>query len=39
MIDTGLIIFPMSLYNKLEVDLKNFNFKGLAKLRPLRPGH
>ena len=29
--------FSYELYNKLEVDLKNFNFKGLAKLRPLRP--
>lgn len=29
--------FSYELYNKLEVDLKNFNFKGLAKLKPLRP--
>ena len=29
--------FSYELYNKLEIDLKNLNFKGLAKLRPLRP--
>jgi len=29
--------FSYELYNKLEVDLKNVNFKGLAKLKPLRP--
>ena len=29
--------FSYELYNKLEVDIKNFNFKGLAKLKPLRP--
>jgi hypothetical protein len=29
--------FSYELYNKLEVDLKNINFKGLAKLKPLRP--
>jgi hypothetical protein len=29
--------FSYELYNKLEIDLKNLNFKGLAKLKPLRP--
>jgi len=29
--------FSYELYNKLEVDLKNFNFKALARVRPLRP--
>jgi len=29
--------FSYELYNKLEIDLKNFNFRGLSKLRPLRP--
>jgi len=29
--------FSYELYNKLEIDLKNINFKGLARLKPLRP--
>src|SRR4051812_38715131 len=29
--------FSYELYNKLEIDLKNLNFKGLSKLKPLRP--
>jgi hypothetical protein len=29
--------FSYELYNKLEIDLKNLNFKGLARLKPLRP--
>ncbi|HEY2722321.1 MAG TPA: DUF5686 family protein [Chitinophagaceae bacterium] len=29
--------FSYELYNKLEIDLKNLNFKGLSKLRPLKP--
>ena len=29
--------FSYELYNKLEVDLKNVNFHGLAKIKPLRP--
>ena len=29
--------FSYELYNKLEIDLKNFNFKKFAKLKPLRP--
>ena len=29
--------FSYELYNKLEIDLKNLNFRGLAKLKPLRP--
>ncbi|HXL55292.1 MAG TPA: DUF5686 family protein, partial [Chitinophagaceae bacterium] len=29
--------FSYELYNKLEIDLKNLNFKGLSKLKPLKP--
>ncbi len=29
--------FSYELYNKLEIDLKNLNFRGLARLKPLRP--
>ncbi|MBS1654425.1 MAG: carboxypeptidase-like regulatory domain-containing protein [Bacteroidetes bacterium] len=29
--------FSYELYNKLEVDLKNFNFNKIAKFKPLRP--
>ncbi len=29
--------FAYELYNKLELDLKNFNFEKLGKLKPLRP--
>jgi hypothetical protein len=29
--------FSYELYNKLEVDLKNINFKSLSKLGPLKP--
>ena len=29
--------FSYELYNKLEIDLKNLNFRGLAGLRPFRP--
>ncbi len=29
--------FSYELYNKLELDLKNLNFKGIAKFKPLRP--
>ncbi|HEY0433944.1 MAG TPA: carboxypeptidase-like regulatory domain-containing protein, partial [Chitinophagaceae bacterium] len=28
--------FSYELYNKLEIDLKNLNFRGLARLKPLR---
>ena len=29
--------FSYELYNKLEVDLRRVNFKGLSRLRPIRP--
>ncbi|MDP4261067.1 MAG: DUF5686 family protein [Bacteroidota bacterium] len=29
--------FSYELYNKLEVDIKNFNFKRIAKFKPFRP--
>jgi hypothetical protein len=29
--------FSYELYNKLEVDLRRLNFKGLSRLRPIRP--
>jgi len=29
--------FGYELYNKLEIDLKNINFKGLSKIKPLKP--
>lgn len=29
--------FSYELYNKLEIDLKNLNFKGLSRLKPLKP--
>jgi len=29
--------FSYELYNKLEVDLRRINFKGLSRLRPMRP--
>lgn len=29
--------FSYELYNKLEVDLRRINFKGLSRLRPIRP--
>ena len=29
--------FSYELYNKLEIDLKNLNFRGLARLKPLKP--
>jgi Family of unknown function (DUF5686)/CarboxypepD_reg-like domain len=29
--------FSYELYNKLEIDLRNLNFHGLSRLRPLKP--